>query len=850
MAARDRSHILIPGLAEAEAYRRPPRAMSSRQYTPPPDRQHHGQQLASELLGAEREGRGRRSGEDVAISGAVDGVYVRFEAFEGLEEVLQSLDPRGRGLRPELRAFRVAMVDGEPVEQAVVFIPDGQLGYFLRRIEQYLATTDRDNPRNAKLLDRIQSIGLASLEQLWTDSAATFPSDDGPVWWEVWLRRRDGREVARLRQFGEAADVEIGVEVLGFADRLVVLVRATASQLGRALDVLDDIAELRRPREPAGLIALEQGADQAEWVAQLASRTNAAPAGAPAACVVDTGVHQAHPLLSSSLDSADCHTCDPTWGVDDRHGHGTEMAGLALFGDVGAAVVSGAPVHLRHRLESVKLLPRPNVNPPHLWGAFTATATSTVEVQAPDRRRAFGMAVSADRDPVSDVQAERIMLGQPSSWSAAVDALAAGLAIAITDGGMVYLDEGEDRTRRLFLLAAGNVDMDAFEDAYLDRSDVEPVEDPGQAWNALTIGAYTEADTIDPDETGYDGWTVLAARGELSPHSRTSVAFDRQWPVKPEVVFEGGNVARSPDSTMFDTPYSLQSLTTKAPINDARLLTVTCATSAATARAAHLAASILAEYPGSWAETVRGLIVHSAEWTAPMRVRLDAAARRRPRTALFRRYGMGVPDLTRATRSATDALTLVAQDTIHPFDGQGRMREMNLHLLPWPTGELSDLGDADVRMRVTLSYFVDPNPARRGWRRRYRYASHGLRFEVRRPTESSDDFRKRINQLALAEEERRSSTQSDASEWYFGPNERVAGSLHTDIWTGTAADLAQRGVIAVYPVAGWWKERPDRDRSDDGARYSLIVSIETPGQDVDIWTPVAMEIGIPVVVET
>ena len=806
MAARDRSHILIPGLAEAEAYRPPPRAIPSRPRTPPANRRRHGEQLASELQGAEQEGLSRRSDEDVSIGGAVDGVYVRFEAFEGLEDVLESLDPRGRGHHPELRAFRQVTVDAQPVEQAVVFIPDGQLGYFLRRIDRYLATTDRDNPRSARLLDRIQSIGLASLEQLWTDPAATFPPDDDPVWWEVWLRRRDGEEVARLRQFGEASGVEVGVDALGFADRLVVLVRATAGQLGRALDVLDDVAELRRPREPAGLIALEQAADQSEWVAQLASRTRAAKAGAPAACVVDTGVHQAHPMLSSSLDAVDCHTCDPTWGVDDRHGHGTEMAGLALFGDVGAAVLSGAPVRLRHRLESVKLLPRPNVNPPHLWGAFTATATATVEVQAPDRRRVFGMAVSAGRDPVSDVQAERIMLGQPSSWSAAVDALAAGLAIAVTDDGMVYLDEGGDRTRRLFLLAAGNVDF--FDDAYLDRSDVEPIEDPGQAWNALTVGAFTEADTIDPGETGYSGWTTLAPRGELSPHSRTSVAFHRQWPVKPEVVFEGGNIARSPDATTFDTPYSLQSLTTKAPIGDARLLTVTCATSAATARAAHLAASILAEYPGLRTETVRGLIVHSAEWTEPMRARLNAAATRRARVALFRRYGMGVPDLTRATRSATDALTLVAEDIIHPFDGQGRMREMNLHQLPWPTDVLGDLGDADVRMRVTLSYFVDPNPARRGWQRRYRYASHGLRFEVRRPTESSDDFRKRINQLALAEEERRPSVQSDANEWFFGPNERVAGSLHTDIWTGTAADLAQRGAIAVYPVTGWWKERP------------------------------------------
>jgi hypothetical protein len=317
MANRDRSHILIQGLADSEAYRPPPRAIGSRHRPPPPDRRRHGEQLASELQDAEAKGHDRRSEEQIEIPNAINGVYVRFDAFEGLEDVLESLDPRQGRVRPELRSFRTTLVEGQLVEQAVVFIPDGKLGYFLKRIEQYLATVDRVKPRNARLVDRIQSIGLASLEQLWTDSGE-FPSDDNEAWWEVWLRRRDGDEVARLRQFGHEAGVEIGAEALGFSDRAVILVRATANQLSRALDVLDDIAELRRPREPAGLIALEQAADQAEWTEQLASRTNTAPSGSPAACVVDTGVHRAHPLLAPSLDTADCHTCEPNWGIHDK----------------------------------------------------------------------------------------------------------------------------------------------------------------------------------------------------------------------------------------------------------------------------------------------------------------------------------------------------------------------------------------------------------------------------------------------------------------------------------------------------------------------------------------------------
>jgi len=421
--------------------------------------------------------------------------------------------------------------------------------------------------------------------------------------------------------------------------------------------------------------------------------------------------------------------------------------------------------------------------------------------------------------------------------------------VATATNDRVFLNDEDPTSERLFVVAAGNVDD--IGDDYLDRCDVEPVEDPAQAWNAVTVGAYTELVELGPAEPGYAGYTPLAERGELSPHSRTSVACSPRWPPKPDVLFEGGNMARSPDGSTFDSPYAFQRLTTKRRLPDPRPLTVTAQTSAATAQAAHLAASIMAEYPTLWPETIRALIVHSAEWTPAMRARLDGATQRRSRDALRRRYGMGVPNLARATRSAADALTLIAEETIHPFDGEGRMREMHLHSLPWPTDALLDLGETDVRLRVTLSYFIQPNPGSRGWVRRYSYASHSLRFDVRRAAEDNEAFRKRLNQLALAEEEERPTpVTSDAAEWYLGPDYRGLGSLHSDIWSGSAADLAQRGAIAIYPVTGWWKLLPNRDRSERGARYSLVVSIETPGQDVDIWTPVAEQIGVPIEIET
>ncbi|MGW4335134.1 hypothetical protein ACWEK5_20230 [Rhodococcus koreensis] len=63
--------------------------------------------------------------------------------------------------------------------------------------------------------------------------------------------------------------------------------------------------------------------------------------------------------------------------------------------------------------------------------------------------------------------------------------------------------------------------------------------------------------------------------------------------------------------------------------------------------------------------------------------------------------------------------------------------------------------------------------------------------------------------------------------WLFGSNQQQSsGSLHTDIWKGSAAALASKEVVAVYPVAGWWKNRRAYDQSDRGVNYSLVVSIE------------------------
>lgn len=735
------------------------------------------------------------------------------------------------------------MVDGAVVQKATVFVPDDWVGRFVERFEEYAnENTTTGKPKNRNLVERIAELRLATVRALWTDDPADFPEQGERVWWEVWLRRRDGTN-ERLESFAAEAGIRVRERRLIFGDRMVALVGATPEQVGSSLDSLDDVAELRRPAEPNQVIADLDAADQADFVADLRGRILPPALGAPRTCVLDTSISASHPLIEPALDLDDLHTINEAWSVEDRRGHGTSMAGTVLYPDLGNALMEATPVELVTRLESVKILPNHGDNDPDLYAAITAQATSLVEIQAPQSERTFLLAVTAPASVPSDDRS----LGEPTSWSAAIDALAAGREIDSTDEGLVYLDKPTGRDQRLFVICLGNV-RQPFDLAHLDRSDLEAAEDPAHAWNALTVGAWT-AFADPPVEEVFSQWRPLAPTGELSPFSRTTVGYKRVWRLGPDIVVEGGNAAVSPDDETIDTPGSLQVLTTRSlSLGGGRLLTTFSGTSPATAAAAHLAATVRNRYPDLWPETIRGLIVHSARWTEPMQANMHTAQTKKARVNALRRYGWGVPDAQRALRSADDSVTLVSEQTIRPYEN-GAMREMHLHDLPWPVDVLADLGETEVHMRVSLSYFIEPNPARRGWTQRFRYASHGLRFDVRRPTETTDEFRKRINKLAVEEEEKRPPSADDTGDWLLGSQERVRGSLHVDHWTGTAADLAARGCIAIYPVTGWWNELPKQDQSENGVRYSLIVSIETPEVETDIWTPVATAAQVEVITE-
>ena len=213
----------------------------------------------------------------------------------------------------------------------------------------------------------------------------------------------------------------------------------------------------------------------------------------------------------------------------------------------------------------------------------------------------------------------------------------------------------------------------------------------------------------------------------------------------------------------------------------------------------------------------------------------------------LRCFGYGIPDLKRAIHSAENAVSLTYEGELQPFqkkDSEYRTYQMHLHELPWPVDVLQGLGAAQVRMRVTLSYFIEPSPGSVGWKINTRYASHGMRFDVVRPTENLDDFKKRISRDFWEGGKRPEDKVEETRNWVIGEQGRTHGSIHSDWWVGSAAELATCGKLVVYPVTGWWKERHHLERYDRKARYSLIVSLDSDDENVDLYTPISEMVDV------
>ncbi|PWD85915.1 S8 family peptidase [Ignatzschineria cameli] len=817
-----KDHIFFKGSVKKQPYTSRMRGGESVEL-PKVNRVQHGSILKQEFQGVVKHQKNIASklGEEprrcpVTVEGVVDhNINIKSLASGGIELINQRLE--------------------ENKETVVISIPKGKERSLERKIDKYLTEeTSKGAPKNQSLIESISKFKATDLKDLWSDRPDLYPdNNDEEYWFEVWLFKND-QDRESFKKSCKSTEIYVQEQCLVFPERVVLLIKATLKQLEEASLLMSGIATFRLSRMTAEDFDSLEPTEQAEWGDELLTRLKFNNDYGIYVSILDTGVNHKHPLLSPLIEDSDVMVENQNFDSSDQAGHGTMMAGCIVYGDLTEVLESTSAVEVNHGVESVKVLDVSGDNKGKNHGYVTQNAVYVSEISHPERNRLFVMPLTTD---ISE-------FGRPSSWSATIDQICFG---------------NEEREGRLFIVPSGNVvncgAINTAELEYPRDNEETAILDPGQSWNAITVGAITyKVNLIETTD-----YFPLANYGHLSPHTTTgaSESWDSDMPLKPDIVFEGGNVG----SGLYDKLEfsSLDLLTTYHQFTN-RLFTTFRATSASSALAARFSAQILSKYPKLWPETVRALMVHSADWNQSLLrqfgegyLRQDGEPRKDKKGYLARilreRVGYGEPSLEKALHSFDNSLCLIMEEEFQPYykDNKGAIKRNMLFVdLPW-SGEflLNDLSEVDLKLTVTVSYFIEPNPSGQA-KGRYTYPSHQLRFDISRHAETPENFLARVdkNSYKKFEEAGRPIQEVESDKWLFGINSRSRGSLHKDVWEGTAADVYGRSRLAIYPTGGWWQDRPKLKKYNSTTRVAIIISLETvdPDLEVDLYSLVQSQI--------
>lgn len=721
--------------------------------------------------------------------------------------------------------------DNDQEEQVTVFLPRENSNWFNKKLNEYDQEPGQQidesgvikirNRRNAPLVNAISGIEAAILEDFFTSTEDLQLLGDGREREiEVWFSE-DSYNDDEIRTKLHALGIEPGLKSLVFEQVVILLITASARQLVQMIHALKGITEFRLYHSPSVLLNNDEVGSE-EWMRLIQSDAQRADDPLVRIAILDTGVNPNHRLLAEFLPSTRCYSVIESGNTKDEENHGTGLASLALYGDLTDVIYDRRRAKITSDLTSVKMLSmnRGEGNREEMYAIITEDAIHVGRESGAD---ILCTAVTDKDHPVSDATA--------SSTSAAID-------------DTLYNNGSCDS---LLLISAGNVGDTAGLD-YPDYLYLKSIQDPAQAWNAITVGAYTRKVAI--QDTRYRGYRVIAPKDGISPFSSTSV----QWgsnAIKPDILMEGGNAVKGIRNTL-DAPYDLSLVGADAGngLAAGRFISIN-ATSAATGLAARLAAKIKYYNRGINALSIRALLIHSAEWTQEMKD-LCTENGELNRVVLLHSCGYGVPDEQKAIVSSDNRVTYIAEDKLRPFvlGNRGdrlKFGHMNLYHLPWPKRVLEGLDGEDVRLKITLSYYIKPSPGTRSRLNKYTFQSIRLKFDVKGPQESEADF---VNRIKRVTEEGDDNVRDPElrNRWSIGITNRNQGSIISDSFVMNGVEMANCDTIAIFPSGGWFKNRLENLNLE--IPYSMVVTLETESEEVMLYNEVESLISNQIIVHS
>ena len=574
----------------------------------------------------------------------------------------------------EWRKSELTLLGTESKEATVVFADDVELAEFRRRLDEYSKGVPEDQKGPSyRFFSLIEEFEPWSTEDRKGRLLAAEPIQVEKTYLldvEVWYVDRETvrKYLRQIQAFVTAHGGEYLDDFTG-ASLAMARVRATGKLLQELLEV-EIIYRIDFPPQPT-LRDLEVFEKSVEDFPP----TPMPPPDSPSICVIDSGIFRGHPMLGPAIGETIPVPDHLETGLDD-HGHGSFVAGIALYGSVERCV------------QQKQFVPKLFLHGARVTNAENRFDDETLIIKQMDKAiryfhdnygcRVFNISLGDERQVYDG--------GKPSAWAAILDELACELDIVI-------------------VISAGNYNLHSFEGDVLDRypqylfGEDARIINPAMASIALTVGA------IAPPGSSY-----MAQRYPNDPAYRSIAQADQPSPftcrgpgvldaIKPELCEYGGNSVY--DGHMNRVLGSCQGVpilsTYHRPI---RLFATDSGTSFAAPKVAHIAARVLELYPDVSANLVRALIASSARvpqatWDLLNTSRHDPSLWGYDNDDVLKLCGYGRPDFERAVYSTDNRVTLYSEDEL-PLE--------KLHIYEVPIPEVFRETTGERHISVALAF--------------------------------------------------------------------------------------------------------------------------------------------------
>lgn len=518
------------------------------------------------------------------------------------------------------------------------------------------------------------------------------------------------------------------------------------------------------------------------------------PENAPGVVVLDSGLTTGHPLLAPAIGEAESFLEGKS--PEDEHGHGTMVAGIALYGDLDVALQRGN-IASRAHLFSGRILDESNQNES---GLIENQITKAVHhFNKSYGCRIFNLSFGDQNKPYLEKHIKGL--------SYTLDVLSRELGV-------------------LFIVSAGNVSWSQLSSdawlnqypGYLTKSDWAIIE-PAPSINALTVGSLARYDqTFNSKRWQQDlAEKPIAQRDQPSPFSRHGHSVGGA--IKPELVAYGGNWAvntRISDNSLAVTS-GLGEVSTCREFMEGRLFASESGTSMAAPHVARHAAELLAEHPNAGPNLIRAILVAHAEVPEASKELFNNNP-----GAIRKICGYGQINADALTRSLENCVTLVA-------DGKITNKMNHFYEIPIPNDFIN--GRRRVR-EITVAMAHTP------FVRSTRVAYKATRMTFRAVSANHiDQVTTAFNQATTQEDYEPISELRGAS---VGSQIRERGTVQTSTWQYKQFDdrsILRRErlfVVATRNDYPWGEADSDREET-----YSLVVCLrDRENEDARLYTDI------------